>query len=490
MRGLLEKRHVFLALLALGVFTLSARSVTDPDFWWHLRTGQLILRNHAVFHTDPYSFTRFGQPWINHEWLSDVLIFSLYRLAGWGGLIIAFAAVITAIFVLAFLRYREDSSSALLITVWAAVASSPLWGARPQMFSLLLISIFLLILERSNRNPLLLCWLPPLMLLWVNLHAGFLAGIGLILIFAAGDGIDSMLGRAPWPQTVSRIKKLGLTLIVSLAVIPLNPYGWKMYWYPVATIHSKAMQSHIAEWFSPDFHQAQYLPVLLLLLACIVGIAFASRWLLSCDLILLLTTMYMGLHSQRHLAIFALVAAPILSKLFSGWLREHRRGPLVSRPERPAGQAKPLANLAIILAVVAFAGFRVRHVLSQQSAAEAARFPAAAVAYLVATHPPAPLFNYYDWGGYFIWKLPEYRVYIDGRADLYGDSFMDQFSADYTCRADCGQNSLNRWNIRTIILPAGAPLITALQVKGGWKEIYSDMQTGILTQAPERLQEK
>ena len=93
MTRLLQTRRVCVAILALGLFTMAVRPLTDPDVWWHLRTGQLTLQNHSVFHTDPYSFTRFGQPWINHEWLSDVLLFGIYRLAGFGGLIVAFAAV-------------------------------------------------------------------------------------------------------------------------------------------------------------------------------------------------------------------------------------------------------------------------------------------------------------------------------------------------------------------------------------------------------------
>ncbi|MGA9964369.1 MAG: hypothetical protein WBQ10_04125, partial [Terriglobales bacterium] len=100
----LQTRRIFVAVLALGLFTMAARSVTDPDVWWHLRTGQLIVQTHRVFHTDPYSFTRFGKPWVDHEWLSQVLMFGLYRLAGWGGLIAGFGAVIAAAFMVVFLR--------------------------------------------------------------------------------------------------------------------------------------------------------------------------------------------------------------------------------------------------------------------------------------------------------------------------------------------------------------------------------------------------
>src|ERR1700704_7015941 len=104
MTRLFETRRVFVAILALGLFTMAARGITDPDVWWHLRTGQLILQNHSLFHTDPYSFTRFGQPWINHEWLSEVLLFGLYRVAGFGGLTGAFVVVISGTFLLVFLR--------------------------------------------------------------------------------------------------------------------------------------------------------------------------------------------------------------------------------------------------------------------------------------------------------------------------------------------------------------------------------------------------
>src|SRR5271168_4264532 len=101
---LLQTRRLFVIILALGLFTMAARGVTDPDVWWHLRTGQLIIQNHHVFHNDPYSFTRFSQPWVDHEWLSQIFIFVLYRVAGWTGLIAGFAALIATAFLLVFQR--------------------------------------------------------------------------------------------------------------------------------------------------------------------------------------------------------------------------------------------------------------------------------------------------------------------------------------------------------------------------------------------------
>ncbi len=485
-----EQSHnklLFAAVVTIGVFVMAARPVTDPDFWWHLRTGQMIVQQQAIFHADPYSFTRFGQPWINHEWLSDVLIFGLYRIGGFAALALGFALTMAAIFLTAFLSCGGSGSVCASLTIWAALASMPLWGARPQMFSLLFISLFLLILERSEVRPKLLWWMPPLMLLWVNLHAGYIAGIGLLLIFAVGETFDSAFGDSLWTQSKLRVRGLLLTLLACLVVVPFNPYGFKMYSYPFATLFSQAMQAHIAEWFSPDFHQPQYWPGLLLILFGLLVVTQTPRKFRSYSLILLLGTIYLGLQAQRHLALFALVAAPTLSRTVDQWLWREKE---IAHAERLTIPTRTRLNASILLALAIFALFRVRHVIATQRQAEATRFPAAAVSFLLTHHPPAPIFNDYDWGGYFIWKLyPDYRVYIDGRADLYGPALMEQFSAaDHL--TDDWKKGLQSWRIRTVVLPPKTPLITGLQLEGGWRTVYVDSQAVILSRSPPRPDSK
>jgi len=127
MTGLMHTRRVFVAILGMGLLAMAARNVTDPDVWWHLRTGQLIVQQHAVFHTDPYSFTKFGQPWVDHEWLSQVLMYSLYRVAGWGGLIAGFGAVTAAAFLIVFFRSPGRPYVAGVITLLGAFASANSW---------------------------------------------------------------------------------------------------------------------------------------------------------------------------------------------------------------------------------------------------------------------------------------------------------------------------------------------------------------------------
>src|SRR5882672_2959278 len=198
MKHLLETRRVFIAVVALGLFAMAARPVIDPDFWWHLRTGQLILQTHAVPHVDPYSFTRFGQPWTNHEWLSEVLIYGLYRAGGFAALIVGFAAIPAAIFLLVYVRCSGRPYVAGLLTVWAAVASIPLWGVRPQMISLLLAGLVLLLRDLAQNKPRRWWWMVPLMLLWVNLHAGYALGVALLVLFLLGDLLDVAFGVESW----------------------------------------------------------------------------------------------------------------------------------------------------------------------------------------------------------------------------------------------------------------------------------------------------
>lgn len=478
MKKLLEMPWLLPAILALGLFAMSARNATDPDLWWHLRTGQLTMLKHAVFHDDPFSFTRFHQPWINHEWFSDVFMFEVLRLSGWGGLITAFAAMIAASFLLVYARCPGRPYLASLFTAWAALAAAPLCAVRPGMFSLLLASLLLLIVERGRESPLLLWWIPLLMVLWVNVHAGYLVGIAILALLLAGEALDTAFGITAATEAKRRMKRLGLVLVTSLAVVPVNPYGFKMYSYPLQTLHSRAMQAHIAEWFSPDFHQPQYMAALLLLLAGIVLIALSPRRLRFGEALLLAATLYGALSSVRNLPFFAVVAAPIFSGLAQAWLSAIRRDLFVPSTTTPA---KLAANLVLLAVVAGFSIYRVRSVIAQQPAAEAAIFPQAAVSFLSLHHLPQPLFNHYDWGGYLIWRLyPGYRVFIDGRADLYGDSFMDAFADTYSLRRKW-EDPVRSWGIHTALLPREAPLLSGLEQEG-WREVYRDSLAVIVVQ--------
>jgi hypothetical protein len=474
MKELLSTRRVFTAVLFLGILGMAARNVVDPDIWWHLKTGEWIMQHGAVPHVDPFSYTRAGQPWIAHEWLSDLVIYRLYRIAGAGGLIVAFAVIHCAAFFLLYLRCPGNSFISGAITLWGALATATLWGIRPQMISLLLASLWLLILERSERNQKLLWWTLPLLVLWINLHAGFTLGLVFLGLFLMGELFEKMFASSPSTSN-ARLSALSLTLVLNLFLVPLNPNGTKMFWYPLETLRSKAMQGSIDEWASPNFHRADHWPFLLLLLATLAALAWSRTRVRPRDMLLLSTSAFAGLSSIRMIPFFALVAVPIISRSFkSGLGREHSSS-------RQCPVVLAVLNAVILLAMAGFVSLHLAQLIRRQPEAEAAHFPVGAVAYLAA-HPPAgPIFNHYDWGGYLIFKLyPVTRVYIDGRADLYGDRLMEQRANTYYLM-DGWEQSLSLWKIRTVIVPANAPLATGLRSVPGWVQSYEDSKSVILS---------
>lgn len=481
MKLLSDTRQAFLTVFLLCLFAMAVRPATDPDLWWHLRTGQLILQSHSPIHRDPFSFTRFGQPWVNHEWLADVLIYSLYRLAGWGGLIITFAVIITAAYWLVFLRCGGRHYVAALVTAWGAIASVPSWGVRPQMLSLLLASAFLYILERSDAKTRAIWWTLPLMLLWVNLHAGFALGILLMVLFGTGTLLDVALGFRVWHDARRQLKWLATATAVCAALVAVNPNGVRLYTYPLQTLTSRAMQTYIAEWFSPNFHELRFLPFGLLLLAIMAALPFSSRRTRPHDLLLLLVTAFAALRSVRHIPIFVLIAAPVLSTLLEEHMERLRR-PSTAGARQPEFKSwKAPIHALIVVAFVAFAATRVAAVTAKQAQAERASFPSGAVSFLLRSDLPRPILNHYNWGGYLIWKLyPRYRVFIDGRADLYGDEFMEELSATYHLTDDW-QRALQKWDVRTLVLPPDAPVVAKLLASSGWREVYADPQAVVLS---------
>src|SRR5437588_7573767 len=150
----------------------------DPDLWWHLEAGRYIALHHVVPTRDFLSFTAHGRPWTDHEWLAELLMYGLFRMGGLWGPIIFFAFVICATFGLvyaAMVRRQVHPTLALFLLVGALVAASPALGARPQMVTLFFLAVYALVLlaYETGRDRRLLVVFPLLMLVWVNMHAGF-----------------------------------------------------------------------------------------------------------------------------------------------------------------------------------------------------------------------------------------------------------------------------------------------------------------------------
>jgi hypothetical protein len=217
-----------------------------------------------------------------------------------------------------------------------------------------------------------------------------------------------------------------------------------------------------------------------MVLALIGFLAISPRGLRPRTLALLLLTIPAALRSMRHIPILMLLMVPAVAGLIEAWLQDLSATQFLQRPLAAQSRRTLIFNLVVLVCFGVFAGFRVQQVLSRQREVEARNFPAAAVAFMEREHPPEPVMNHYNWGGYFIWKLyPKYRVFMDGRADVYGDEFMTDFGASYYLTGNW-KRPLEQWNIHTIVLPPDAPLVTALRSDSEWRQIFADSQAVIL----------
>jgi hypothetical protein len=470
-------RQIFILVLFLGLFLMTLRPIADPDFWWHLRTGELIVQTHSIPHIDPFSFTKAGIPWITHEWLSEVLIYGLFHIGGNGMLIFIFSIIITGTFIIAYFRSSTGSRPYMagFVLLLGAISTAPTWGVRPQMVSLLLTSLFLFLLDcyRRNSKIIFLIPLPLIMLVWVNLHAGYFLGLAIIGIYILGGLIEMLLAEyniGDKLQNLPAIKNIVIlcgTLGTSVLVTLANPNGFQIIIYPFQTLTSPAMQQFIQEWFSPDFHQLIWQPLAWLILA-LIGMGMVSKKSISPTNILLIVIFgYAALHSMRNIPFFALVAIPVLSDQI---------GSVIKIPSviRPLSRRLRLIVSILIAFMVLVVSLRFIQVVQGQSKAEADNFPKTAVDWILQNKPAGNIFNTYGWGGYLIWRTyPEYKVYIDGRADVYGDAFLYDYISIY--HAEPGwEAKLNDHSIRTVIVESDSPLANIMRQSPGWRTAFED----------------
>jgi hypothetical protein len=482
----LSLSNVFPVVLLLGLLGMTARPATDPDLWWHLRTGQLIVETGHVPHSDPFSFTRAGHAWVSHEWLSEVVFYELWKLGG-AALLIAFSAIITTTgFMLLYLRCLPFCGGqkhwAAAATVLGALASAPSWGVRPQMFTFTLASLLLWLLESGNNKdrPSLLFWIPPLFFLWLNLHAGFALGLALLFAYGVGLIVETAIGNTPWQQARPIVLRVLLLLLASLALVPLNPSGAQLYRYPFDTLRSSGMRSFIGEWFSPDFHEWLYRPFLLVWLLLLTALASSRSRPKGRVIVPLLLTSFAALDAVRHIPIFILVAIPVIAAalpiVWGRGFAPFRRG----QPPPDSVRFRPLFNLALVILIAVLALVKWVSLARNQDAREAEQYPQKAVAFLQASPQPQRIFVYYDWGGYAIWKLyPEYRVFVDGRADLYGDDLLRQFKTAVQLRTGW-RDVLDSWKVEALLVPPSCALAQALLLDPNWHAAFLDSKAIIL----------
>lgn len=508
----------FLALFCLLIFTnLSSRLLGDAGIGWHVRTGQLILSNRRIPHFDPFSSSMNGRPWFAWEWLYDVIVGALASATGLNGVVVFTAFVISLTFWLAFrwlLRHGTNVVLALTLALLATCASMIHFFARPHVLSWLLTFLWFAILDSWERNSVSTAsrykayptqnsrtylWLLPFtMLLWVNLHGGFLIGFVLLAIYwvsalwewlrAGGhDGFDHLLTKM---RAGCRVRNLTLVGMASAAVTLINPYGWRLYSHIYGYLSNRFLMDHIDEFQSPNFHyvaQKCFAGLLLLTLVALAAVRVeVSKVKVSHGLIVLFAV-YSGLYASRNIPIASLLLIFVIgarlsekSGIVSKFYRPHRYFKFAELFQRmqttelsQRGHIWPIAAIVLACWVVAHEG-KLGGSKAIDGQFTSKRFPAAAVDYIEKESLKGPFFSPDYWGGYLIYRLyPQAKVVIDDRHDFYGEIFLRSYLK--MMHVEPGwEEFLQQHPANCLVIPKDSALSNILAESKAWRSIYQD----------------
>ncbi|HML18217.1 MAG TPA: hypothetical protein VK419_14405 [Bryobacteraceae bacterium] len=472
----------FLAILVWVFMSAGAAGwqglLADADVGWHIRTGQWILQHHAVPHQDLYSFSKPGAPWYAWEWLTDVIDGSLYSLAGLKGVVLM-AGVVIAIFATTLIRRMVWRGvhlfAAMVIALLGVGAASIHFLARPHIFTLLLLSISIWMIEADlKKSSRRIWWLVPITVVWTNLHGGFLALIAALGLTAAGSAMEAWIGPKDWRNATRYALLTASCAAASLG----NPYGYQLHLHLVEYLRSDWIRNVIQEFQSPSFRTENMMQFEALLFAGLMaaGMLFRRRRVVEGLWILLFANM--ALSSVRHVPVFVTVTVPIIAAEMAGWWNQWTA----------AARKSSLAGILNQMATDSISGFR-----------RSSAWPAIVVAVLIFLGKPVPwpkdfpeqvlpvkmvhdheadilnqrVLTTDQWADYLIYLNPNQRVFVDGRSDFYGPEVGNQYLRLTGGQWDWEQ-LLAKYRFSSALVPVDSAIAQLLKLRPDWRVVDDD----------------
>ncbi|HZZ61976.1 MAG TPA: hypothetical protein VFE63_12520 [Roseiarcus sp.] len=448
-----------LALVAVFLFAVSAFSpavLRDGDTWSHLATGEWMLAHGAVPRVDPFSHSMPGAPWTAHEWASEILMALAFRWGGWNGVALLTAAAASGAALIMGLRVARDLSGAALgVTVALGVA---LWLpnllARPHVLALPLAAAWAVgLIDARERDAAPPVRLAALMILWSNMHGGFVFGLALIGPFAL-----EAVAAAPRGERLAALRGWTLFGLAALAASLVNPYGLEALLFPFRLMGVVNL-SRISEWRAQDFSQVGPMEIALIL---VLGFALTRPMATPpVRAALLAGLLAMALQHARHAQLLGLVAPMLLARPIAG---------AIGAPwPQGSPEAARVALTASLAAALGLSALRIAEPIVRTDG------PAAPISALAAVPPELrakPVLNGYDFGGYLIWS--GVRPFIDGRADMYGDAMLGRYRKLAAADPATVEESMSRYRIAWTIFSPDEPIVAVLDRAPGWRRLYGD----------------
>jgi hypothetical protein len=494
-----SSRFTLHALLAIFILNLVLQPLTEPDFGWHLRAG-LDLWQHGgqMPTTDPYSHTMSDWPWVEHAWLTDGILALIYR--GLGdvgalGAMLFFAAVTVGACMLATMPARAGWTARLIAISTVLWVARPFLGARTQFVTLLGLSVLLWIRHRVQAGSRTAVWaIPPLFLLWANLHGGFTAGL-FVLGLLLGMSVLVRSATIQWPATAQRldepvpdwpqIGRLALAMGLAAAATLCNPYGWGLYREIIESLSDTFMLETLREWqpLSLVTTAGQLYLAYLAGLAVFMGIGYRRiepvRWMLW------LVFLWFSIRHWRNIPIFLIVSLPLCGELLETAVA--RAADRVPALRRYVGQGLLAASVCVAIALGLSGTDHLARVLraglSPEQFFRETAYPIEAVQWIKANRNKlgTRLFNEYGHGGFLLWWLSDERIFIDGRMPAWriGDRKIFEDYLALTNRDPPALGVLDKYDVDWALVTRESALARALGGIHGWRMIYDDAKVRI-----------
>lgn len=454
-------------LVMLSVFTVRGR-FSDPDMWWHLKTGEIIWNTHSIPRVDVLSYTAAGHSWVAQEWLSQVVIYGAYRLGGYASLMLLLCITASLAVILGYVLsavYSRNVKVAFLggLTVWLFGTIG--FAIRPHIIGYLLLLGELLVLHMGRtHNKRWFFALPPVFALWINFHSSFVFGLLVLAVVLACSFLEfecGLLVSRRWDRPTR--KALSMAFGLSTMALFLNPIGPKLIWYPIDVMATERLNiASVAEWQPlPAVDMRSW--ALLAAAGLTLALPLLRRIELRLDELCLVALSFgLAVQHQRMLFLFGILVAPVLCRLLADAWDQYE-----------PGRDRVLPNAFVIaVAVLAIkASFPSAQTLSEQVARVN---PVRALEFIRRTGLSGRMLNEYVYGGYLIWAAPEHKVFIDGRADLYDPSGILAAYGRWATFEENPRLLLDRYGIRFCLLSKSHPMAQVMPVLEGWKVVYSD----------------
>lgn len=461
---------VFLLATLIGFVPIPA----DPDLWFHLATGSHILQTGSVPHTDPFSFTCNGQPWVPHSWLFDVGVSLIWNgigpRAAEAGLALVFAFGMLFVY-LVLARRGTPPVMAVAVAVALAIAAGNSRGIRPQVFSLALTALLVWRLDLHEVRPSwrLFAWIAPIFLLWAQLHSACVMGVAVVVVWTLARVWDAAVENR-WSQRADELAGLAVAAVMAAVCVLATPHTMSHYAYLALTMKLDYLRAYVAEWQAPRALALEMPDVhLYILMAAVLGLlARRARRVGWAELSIFAALALLAFSGARHIPLACVGAAPLLGTLLGRASLRTGHAPQI--------QAAVVLRTGLALAALMTVFWRLPCGAEERYARSEPVRGAHALAALAGPGAPLHVYTTYNTGAYVLWTAPQrLLVFVDSRADVYGDAIL--MRAHRAMRGDNWDALFRQYDVDAAVVSRTDPLCRILGERGDWRTLAEDVAT-------------